>query len=64
MELIATNLGTNHLFPSPILVTAYRITRERDDVPASEVIATKWFCVFMRTEATHPKARSHKKYFP
>lgn len=58
MKLIAANLGTYHLLASATLVTAYRITGERDHVPASELTATDWLCEFLGTEATHPQART------
>lgn len=57
MELIASNPGTYHIFSSATLVTTlYRITGERDDVPALEAIATDWLRAFVRTGATHPQA--------
>lgn len=56
MELTATDLDTYHLFSPPTLVTVYLITRERDDVPSSDVTATNWLRAFVRTETTHPQA--------
>lgn len=40
IELIAANIGTIDTFSALALVTVYRITDKRDDVPASEVAAT------------------------
>lgn len=58
MEFITAHLGTHHLLSSPARVTVYRITAERDDVPASEVTATDRLRVLVGTEATHPQALS------
>lgn len=58
IEIIAIRLGTDSLLVSPIPVTVYRITGERDRVPAAKVTATDLLRLLEMEEAIQPEARA------